>query len=140
MKPVCSVCSHHAFDGGQRRQHTKEVVCVCVCVCAFVSVCVYVFVWLCVCVGGLEFVRLLLTSPQPGNRIRFVRASRRGEAACVFVVSLGVRTERIPSPPPSSPSPPSRIEHCICCIFFENEHLFVAVCMGLMSLCIFTMF
>ena len=79
--------------------------CLSVFLCAFVlTVCLFVCVPLCVCVcdghafppnpkapyhpkggliGGLGFVRLPLDAPQPGNRIRFVRACGRGEAACL---------------------------------------------------------
>ena len=36
VKPVYTVCSRHAFDGGQRRQRMR--VCVCVCVYMLVLV------------------------------------------------------------------------------------------------------
>ena len=49
LKPVYTVCSHYAFDGGQRRKHIRVFVClydacvrVCVCVCVCACVCVRV--------------------------------------------------------------------------------------------------
>ena len=64
-----------------------------------------VYLWrVCVCVGGSGFVRLSLDVAPTGKSYSF-RSCERARRSCVgvFVLSLGIRTERFPSPSP----PPS---------------------------------
>ena len=61
-KPIYDVCSHHALDGGHRRQRMRECVYVCVCVspCVCVCVCVCLCLFVCVLVSASASVCLYL--------------------------------------------------------------------------------
>ena len=117
--------------------------CMCVCVCVSVCVCVCVYVCLCVCVCMCVCVCVCCASsfgrsPKRGNRLRFVvRASGRGEAACLrerdYASLCWVINSRILS---VSSSPvclsPSLIEYCVLHGFYRFSQFVVDICMGLM--------
>ena len=82
-------------------------------------------------------MRLLLDVPQPGNRIRFVRACGRGEAACLrerdSISVAGLKFLKFFFACGSgSGSPPASIEHSFLHGIFAICSIIAAICMGSM--------